>query len=408
MSEKKHIWLTLGQDVFVDILHGVGVMLYNTCRGNYFFSEEKEILDIVEKLYLPENLGVIPYKKSYDGVTDKAINDGFLSICIRNNSIKPIKLLPQLSLQKDLERNVEEKNIDEALSRLGNKLYYLSGLYVSLDCGISQDDVCAKYRNVAAMQYPCVRYEQKYIKIVPKYLEDIFNKVKKSSIAVVDLVCSHQYFLGNELNALLDVLSKYNFQYRIHIYVEEYALMSRMLVCKLSKYCQFIIYRDKFTPKKLVEKVSCCESVSSLRKLCYDDFSIAEVGGAIIMPVVMDNMNQTVWEGMTITNSDLCNPPRSMHYLFKNQKLNSNFFGILCVSNHGDVYTPASMYKLGNIYKDYSFVRMITTEFKENHSWRITRDKIPRCNGCPFRYVCPPVFSWELQYPELNICNVKF
>lgn len=408
MSENKYIWLTLGQDIFVDILKGAGVMMYDTCRGSYFYSEDKKMLDIIEKLYLPENLGVIPYEKSYDDVTDKAISDGFLTICIRNNSIKPSKLLPQLSLQKDLERNVEDKNIDESLSRLGNKLYYLSGLYVSLDCAMSQDDVCAKFRNVAAMQYPCIRYEQKYIKILPKYLEEIFNKVRLSSIAMVDLVCSHQYFQNDELDALLEVLSKYNFQYRIHMYAEEFTMMSEKIVGELSKCCKFMIYMDKFTPKKLAEKVSCSESVSSLRNLYYNDLETSEVGDAISMPVVMNNMNQTVLEGMAITNSDLCNPPRSMHYLFRNQKLNSNFFGMLCVSNHGDVYTPASMYKLGNIYEDYSFVRMITTEFKENHSWRITRDKMFRCNGCPFRYVCPPVFSWELQCPELNICNVKF
>ena len=99
MSEKKYIWLTLGQDIFVDILKGAGVMMYDTCRGSYFYSEDRKMLDIIEKLYLPENLGVIPYKKSYDGVTDKAVNDGFLSICIRNNSIKPIKLLRPVRLK---------------------------------------------------------------------------------------------------------------------------------------------------------------------------------------------------------------------------------------------------------------------------------------------------------------------
>lgn len=406
MNENKHIWLTLGQDIFVDVLDG-GVMLYNTRQGNYFYSEDKKMLDIVEKIYLPENLGVIPYEKSYDGLIDKVIDDGFLTICFRNNSIRPINLLPQLSLQKDLERNGGEKFIDESLSRLGNKLYYLSGLYVSLDCGITQDDVCAKYRNVAALQYPCVKYGRKYTKLLPKYLKEIFDKVSLSSIAVVDLICSHQYFLGNESKALLNVLSNYNFQYRIHMYAEEYVLMPQMTVHEMSKYCKFVIYIDKFTPKKLVKKLSCRESVGSLRNLCYDEFSTADVGDSITMPVVMGNTNQTFLDGISISNSDLCKPPRSMHYLFRNQKLNSNFFGILCVSHKGDVYAPASTNKLGSIYDDFSFVNMITNEFEENHSWRITRDRLLRCHGCPFRYVCPPVFAWEIQYPELNICNVK-
>ena len=146
MREQFFVWLIISPEIFVDFLEEKRLLMYNVSNGKFLYSNDKGLYDIVVKMYLPKNLGVIPYEPSLEHTADEAIRKGFFSVRTVSNAIKPISLLPMLSLQKDLERNKDDK-----YARLGNKLYYLSGLYVSLDCCVTENEMLARCRNMASI-----------------------------------------------------------------------------------------------------------------------------------------------------------------------------------------------------------------------------------------------------------------
>lgn len=402
MSEQLFVWLIISPEIFVDFLGEKRLLMYNVSNGKFLYSNDKGLYDIVVKMYLPKNLGVIPYEPSLEHTANEAIRQGFFSVRTVSNAIKPISLLPMLSLQKDLERNKDDK-----YARLGNKLYYLSGLYVSLDCCVTENEMLARCRNMASRQYPCACYEEKYAYLDYKMLQELISQTIASSVAVIDFICSYRYFLECDVQDFVNLLRNYSFKYRIHIYVEDYALLGKQNVQSLSSCCQFIIYRDSFSPTYANKgKNDMGQEVRSL-KLIYDSSDIEDGERMECLPVWLDDNEQMFREKVWTSGKDLMNNPRKMSYLFRNKKLNANFFGILDVSCTGEVRPHGSSSKLGNVNSGYTLLDAVSAEFVENHSWRMTRKDLVNCHSCPFRYVCPPVSACELMRPDLKMCNLN-
>ncbi len=402
MSERFFIWLVISPEIFVDFLDGERLLMYNTSNGDFMCSCDERLYDVVCRLYSPENLGVIPYESVFDSVVDEVVRKGILSVRKTKNATKPISFLPILSLQKDLERDADDK-----YARLGNKLYYLSGLYVSLDCRVIEDESLAHYRNMASMQYPCVHYAIEYARLELVVLEDLLMQLKASNVPIVDFVCSHRYFLENKVQAFMNLLARYPFKYRIRIYAEDYALMSKQEVHALSSICQFFVYVDCFTAPQLVKGIKDSIANMCIFKLVYQQSDLAQNGEVCCLPVWTDKNEQMFRKIVWTSESELRNHPRSMSYLFRNQKLNSSFFGILDVSCVGDICPHGSRHKLGNFASGFTLIDAVSTEFRENHSWRITRKDLPKCRSCLLRYVCPPVSICEMLRPDIKMCNNK-
>lgn len=402
MSKRFFRWLIISPDIFVDFLDGERLLMYNTSKGDFMCSSDKRLYDIVSRLYLPQNLGVIPYGPFFDSVVDEAVRKGLLSVSMTKNTTKPISILPILSLQKDLERDFDDK-----YARLGNKLYYLSGLYVSLDCCVIEDESLAHYRNMASMQYPCAHYDVEYARLELVMLEKLLAQLKSSSVSVVDFVCSHRYFLENKMQEFIKLLARYPFKYRIRIYAEDYALMRKQDVLALSSICQFFVYMDCFTAPQLVKEVTGAIANRRIFKLVYQLSDLEQDGEVCCLPVWTDENEQMFRKIVWTSETDLKSSPRSMSYLFRNQKLNSSFFGILDVSYAGDICPHGSFHRLGNFAFGFTLVDAVSSEFRENHSWRITRKDLPNCRSCHLRYVCPPVSISELMRPDIKMCNHK-
>ena len=402
MSEQVFVWLIISPEIFVDFLEGKRLLMYNTSNGKFLYSKDKNLYDIVAKMYLPKNLGVIPYEPSLEYIVDEAVRRGFFSVRTMSSAIKPISLLPILSLQKDLDRGMDDK-----YARLGNKLYYLSGLYVSLDCSVTKNETLARCRNMASRQYPCACYEEKYARLDCNMLKELLRQAASSSVAVIDFVCSHRYFLECDAQDFVNLLKDYSFKYRIHIYVEDYVLLDKQNVQTLSSCCRFIIYEDCFSSTDVMDVKNNIGPTERFMKLIYDSSDIENDEQIICLPVWTDDNEQMFREKVWTSEEDLKNSPRKMPYLFRNKKLNANFFGVLDVSCAGNVYPHGSSSKLGNVNSGYTLLDAISAEFVENYSWRMTRKDFPNCHPCPFRYVCPPISACELMRPNIRMCNLN-
>ena len=402
MSEQFFVWLIISPEIFVDFLEGKRLLMYNTSNGKFLYSKDKNLYDIVAKMYLPKNLGVISYEPSLEYIVDEAIRRGFFSVRTMSSAIKPISLLPILSLQKDLDRGMDDK-----YARLGNKLYYLSGLYVSLDCSVTKNETLARCRNMASRQYPCVYYEEKYIRLDSNMLKELLSQASSSSVAVIDFICSYRYFLDGCAQDFVNLLRDYSFKYRIHIYIEDYILLGKQNVQTLSRYCLFIIYEDSFSPTCVMDAKNNIGVEKRFVKLIYDSSYIENDEQTKCLPVWTDDNEQMFRERVWTSEENLEKNPVRMSYLFRNKKLNANFFGILDVSCKGEVYPHGSSSKLGNVNSGYTLLDAISAEFIENHSWRMTRKDFPNCHPCPFRYVCPPISACELMRPNIRMCNLN-
>lgn len=407
MSGISFIWLTISSKVFVDFLDAGRLLLYNTDNGDMFCSTDKRLHEVVSRIYSPENLGVIPYESSMSQVVGESVRKGFLVVLKKTTSVKPINLLPILSLQKDLECSASNQNSDGKYSLLGNKLYYLSGLYISLDNCTVTDDAMACFRNKACLQYPCACYGKRYEYLSLETLQRLLSQASRSSDAVVDLVCSHKYFAANGLQTFVNLLIDYSFKYRIHIYAEDYVKVCGHDLQALSECCQFHVYVDRFTPLKFIKCVVSQKQKNVICRLLYD-FSDMDLNiPAVCLPVWTGDNERLFKEKVWISLDGLRKEPRNMSYLFRNQKMNSNFFGILDVSCAGDVSPHGTSFVLGNIYRKFSLLDAVAAEFKENHSWRICRTDLSNCQPCPLRFVCPPVSVFELQNSGNRMCNIK-
>lgn len=407
MNKQSFMWLTISSKIFVDFLGDAKLLLYDTSTGNFMYSCDKKLYDIVSRLYLPGNLGVIPYETSFAQIIKEAISKRFLSVCERQNATKPINLLPILSLQKDLKHDLPGQITGDKYALLGNKLYYLSGIYVSLDCGVTEDEKLACYRNMASRQYPCIRYSKEYSCLSEFMLSSLLEQIKSSSVAVVDFVCSYRFYKEYSVQSLVTLLEGYPYKYRMHIYAEDYVSLCEQDRLTLSEVCQLFVYMDAFTPQTIKEFMN-NQTITCRRYHLLYSSSEQELSGHFECLPVWTNENEMMFkENVWTSLEDLQQDSRNMSYLFRNQKLNSNFFGILDVSYLGEIYPHGSFHRLGNIANKYAIVEAISSELRENHSWRRTRNHLSHCQSCPFRYVCPPVAISELMRPDIKMCNIN-
>ncbi len=407
MNEKNLLWLTISSKIFVDFLDDTKLLLYDTSNGNFMYSNDKKLYDIISRLYLPSNLGAILYEDAFTHTIEEAVHKSFLSIYESPNTIKPIRLLPILSLQKDLERNLPEQNIGDKYELLGNKLYYLSGIYVSLDCGVVENEEMARHRNFASLQYPCVRYEKAYAYLSEIMLVSLLRQIRSSSVGVVDFICTHRYFHKCDVQTFVELLENYSFKYRIHIYAEDYMKLSEQDRIALSKVGHFFVYMDSFTPQDMLEFECSLPKQCRVFHLLYRSSKLEANSWQEYLPVWTNENEEMFRENVWISLKNLQWEPRKMSYLFRNQKLNSNFFGILDISCSGNIYPHGSSHRIGTISKKYSIVEALSLEFRENHSWRVTRKDFSHCKHCPFRNICPPIAISELMRPDIKMCNIN-
>jgi len=94
-----------------------------------------------------------------------------------------------------------------------------------------------------------------------------------------------------------------------------------------------------------------------------------------------------------------------MREIFRNQKLNSNFFGILHILPDGSVKANMNAETLGNIKRD-TVLDLIYKELIDNTAWRKVRNERP-CTDCIYHFICPAPSNYEKAIGRQNLCRIK-
>ena len=393
---KNFKWVAMSTNVYVDIIKDNKILLYHTKSGAYKISSNSSFIEVVKNFYSPENLGVIEsnqlYSKCSVDVEWALKNKVFIPI---NTIQKPIVLLPILNLQKDISK-IGEGSIDDRLAIIGSKQNFISGIYIRISkINNICDTKCSKFRVAASKQYPCPTYSQRIDRISPEILSHILNSLKYTCVSVVDIVCSSDYFSVYSKEDFLYILSKYNYKYRIHFFIDDFGFA-------LSIKIELVAYVDKFSTEVKPEVKHL------LNRILYLNYGEdANKDNANILPVYIGDSNKEAnnirirrekEEG--VFEQKVC-----FNDVFRNQKLNSHFFGIVDVDSQCNIRAYGSQHIIGNVTSaDFSWTDIVVNELKQNHSWRLTRD-MTNCKDCPLRYICPPISYYEILSNNTQICG---
>lgn len=408
LDSKYTKWLMMSHNVFVDIIDDSLMLLYNTHGGIIKISRDEKLISLIKMLYMPINLGVVKYAilDEYNSLDiDWALKNGVISI--EESDVKPIVYLPILNLQKDINK-FNDNGVGSRIQLIGSKLKYISGVFIRLSNMIDKgNSLLRRLRSIAATQYPCPSYEDSAASLTLDQLRILIDNLKLTSVATIDIIFSDHSLDCYSCEELVGLLSKYNFAYRVHLYFEDYeTIVTSINKIGIKLNLSFIVYQDRFSVN---DKSYASKSAypCDIRYLVYDEQDMASNMG-VILPVWM-GYNQEMFSKYVYTElSDFEESKINFNTLFRNQKLNSNFFGLIDIAPDGNVCVHGSKQSIGNVNdKGFSLVDVVIDEFKENRTWRLTRD-CTKCKLCPYRFVCPPVSIFEIQSSQIKMCHINY
>lgn len=409
--ELKNSWFALKSHVYVEFKEN-NVLLYDTKSGFHIETKDKDAISLINQLYEPKNLGVTFLSKKLQSSPD--IRD-FLKYILEKQMgdltdveklpNKPVRLIPILNLQKDVDRL---KKNDENYPLIGkNAKNYLLELNIFLNniCSLNCC-FCDKYYKQMSCCTTCNANQE----LTFEEIEDIFKQIEFSTVGKVNILGGNifEYYCINKLQPLFD-----SFKEILHCYFHyknfKPNLLSNSLQLELIvnfpvnmsnfKHTWSLINKEKTTLHFIIENEEQYEEVENV----IDKFGIEKYH---IQPLFTGNNLIFFQENIFINKEDLFTKTLSMREIFRNQKLNSNFFGSLFILPDGAVKANINATTIGNVKTD-PLLNLIFREMIDNTAWRVVRNSQP-CNGCLYQYICPAPSNYEIVIGQPNLCHVEF
>lgn len=408
--EAMDYWFSLKSYVYVEFKKDV-MLLYNTHNGNTMKVNDKEAISLVNQMRKPENLGVIFLKKEVQ--TNPQIQTFLHEIIelqmgdlweINDVNQKPVRLFPILNLQRDVDRLKDGNGNDLLLGK--DSIHYLLGVNVFLNNVCTQSCIhCKEY----CKQIHCCTANNTNQELPIEYFNNIFEQIKYSPVGKVNIlggnIFKYKDFLKiyDSLVLLKDVAHCYiyydNFERNELINSLSCELIVTFPVNELSfKNTWSLINKKNTTIHFIVENE---DQYFDAEKLIHQ-FGIEKYN---IHPFFSGKNLKFFNENIFVSKEDILSKTLQMREIFRNQKLNSNFFGVLYILPDGSVKANMNTAVLGNI-KEVTILDLIYKELIDNTAWRKVRDMQPCCK-CVYQNICPSPSNYEIAIGRPNLCHVK-
>ena len=404
-------WFFLKSHVYVEFKKEK-ILLYNTKNGNYIEAVFKEVISLVMQMYEPKNLGVIFLSKEQKSnaivhdfvqeVLEKQIGE---LLDVRDDFQKPIQLIPILNLQRDVDRLKKTKTDSVLLGR--DILNYLIELNIYLNDSCSKNCILCKdyYKQIHCCTAKNIKQE-----LSNKDLENIFRQVKYSAVRKINILGGNIFNI-NKLNAkMLQLSDLYKNILHIYLYYDNYRKNEFMDSLNLELIVNFPVNEIVFKNVSSIinEKMTTFHFIIENEEQYYkmekliSQFNIKKYD---VQPFFNGKNLDFFREYIFLNKNDIFHKVFHIREIFRNQKLNSNFFGSMYILPDGTVKANMNAQSLGNIRED-ALLDLIYKEMLENTSWRKVRDQQP-CSGCVYQYLCPPLSNYELTIGKINLCHIK-
>ena len=404
MNNNDH-WFSLKPHVYVEFGQRGDIFIYNTENGKYTETNVAEAVSLISDMYKPENLGVTVLSSEMSKKLEiidflKSLNENDMCdiVEIENISYRPVVLIPVLNLEKDIDNPKNKEPGDDLLS-------YMLELNLFINDSCSRDcKYCSSYRK----QVRCCTASNSGAELSVGTIESVLNQIKYSGINRINVTGGNITEYGNKekLFELLKDLSPITC-YEIHYKNFEPGKFPEN--CRMNLTTTFPVDRSALDRalsgmRKSEAPVSFIieneETYYETEKLI-EEFEIERFE---ILPFY-NGRNLDFFENNIYTNKeDIFSTRLKMREIFRNQKLNSNYFGNLNVLPDGTVKADFNADSIGNVKTD-SMLEILYREMTRNTAWRRVRDSKP-CSECLYRRICQSPGNYETAIGKPNLCNI--
>lgn len=403
-------WFFLNAHIHVSIKPNA-MLLYDTHTGEDLYVESMTAIQLVNKIYVDENLGSIELESSdladpetHDFV-DKVVMKGMGELLNQNtHPIKPVILLPILSLNLDVEKFKDKENVDLFLARDISK--YLLDVNIVLNNSCQQQ--CRHCPNYCK-QFFCCSKEESPESLSQDSLVNLLRQISYFPVRTINVTGGDIYRYQN-----LEVFNTSNGEARkvFNFYVHYLNYQENPYIDNQNIH---LIINSPVNHGKLHEIYSLTKEKEVRYHLVveneeqYDELELAMVSLGIedyeVHPYYNGHNIQFFEENVYLSKEDIVATPISMREIFRNQKLNANSFGSLYILPNGDIKANLNERTIGHLDKD-KIIDVINHEMLQNTAWRKVRSLGP-CKNCVYQYLCPPLSNYERILNRQNLCNVQ-
>ena len=407
--ERKEYWFALKSCVYVEFKEDK-ILLYDTQSGTRIITEQKDAISLVSQLYEPENLGVTLLSKE---MQTNPVIDSFVREVLEKRMgdladlekipNKPVRLIPILNLQKDVEwMKKDEENYPLIGANAKNYLIELN-IYLNNHCSLNCSRCDKYYRQMNCCTTHNGNQELKF-----EELEKIFRQIEFSTVSKINISGGNifEYSALAQSHKLFDAFKdtiRCNFHYaNFKPNILPDSLKSDIAVTFPVREASFKktwnqIDKEKTTVRFIVENEKQLEQMGNLKS----KYGITKY---FIHPIYIGENLRFFEEKVFVSQDDLFYKTLSVREIFRNKKLNSNFFGSLFILPDGTVKANMNVPAIGNIRTD-SLMNLIFKEMIDNTAWRTIRVSEP-CNKCIYQFICPAPSNYETVIGKPNLCHV--
>lgn len=409
MEKNKNYWFFLESHIYVSIKSNA-MLLYDTHTGKNLYVESAVAIQLVNKIYEDENLGCIELTQSdllipetHDFVDNIVMNSMGNLLDQFDNPIKPVILLPILSLNLDVEKFTDKESLDLFLARDISK--YLLDVNIILNNSCQRQ--CRHCHNYCQQFFCCSKGESPE-NLSQGSLVNLLRQISYFPVRTINVTGGDIYQYQNlEVFNIPAGDGKKVFNFYVHYlnyqenpYIDHQnihlILNTPVNMDKLRKVC--LLTQDKEVKYHLImeNEEQYRELEQAMTELGIEDFEIH--------PYYNGQNIQFFEENVYLSMEDIVATRISMREIFRNQKLNANSFGSLYILPNGDIKANLNEKTIGHLDKD-RIIDVINNEMMQNTAWRKVRSSEP-CNSCVYQYLCPPLSNYERAISRQNLCHL--
>lgn len=403
-------WFYLESHIYVSFKSNE-ILLYDTHTGKSMIVKSAPCIQLVNDIYEDGSLGSIELEQSVllehdiQDFVNSVVNNGMGKLISHDEApLKPVILLPILSLNFDVEKFEDKENADLFLARDISK--YL--LDVNIIMNNSCEQQCPHCKNYCK-QFFCCSKEQTSKCLLEESLTSLLRQISYFPVRTINItggnIYDYKYLEAFDVSNE-DGKKAFNFYIHYENYKENTCIDNQKLhlivnaplnTSRLKEVDSLVKGKDVKYHLIIENEEQYEELESAMTDLGIDDFEIHPY---------YNGMNLSFFEeNVYLSEEDIIANPISMREIFRNQKLNANSFGSLYILPDGSIKANLNEQVIGHLDKD-RIIDVISSEMKLNTAWRQVRSSEP-CKNCVYQYLCPPPSNYEKALNRQNLCCVQ-
>lgn len=405
----KKYWFFLYSHIYVSFKADI-MLLYDTHKGLKIVTSSYEAIQIIRSLYNNINIGSIILNDeqiSYPQVKDfigKVISEGMGELVDENkNPLKPIILLPILSLNLDVEKFKNNKNEDILVGRDISK--YLLDVNIFLNSFCQQEcSQCLSY----SKQFFCCSKNKFSEELAEDTLENLLRQISYFPLRTINITGGNIYqykhlsffdLPSGENTKIFNFYVNY-LNYESNLYIDKHTvhlIINSPINYNKLRNCILLSKGKEVKFHVIIEDTEQYEDINAV----LTEFGIKDYK---VHPFYNGHNIKFFEENVYLSQEDIVTSVISMREIFRNQKLNANNFGSLYIFPNGEIKANINEETIG-VLGENEILDVINNELSKNTAWRRVRSSEP-CKDCVYQYLCPPPSNYEKVINRPNLCNV--